>query len=147
MGDIDERILKFISKHHVMTLATVNECGEPHCCSLFYVYLPDCNLFVFTTDKDTVHGRHLSCNSKVAANITLETKIVGMIEGLQIEGISEQVDEKLLPEIKKAYLKKYPFAVFMDIELWTLEPAFMKLTDNKMGFGKKLIWSSLRRNI
>jgi uncharacterized protein YhbP (UPF0306 family) len=38
------------------------------------------------------------------------------------------------------YIKEFPYAAVADLELWRLEADFMKLTDNTLGFGKKLIW-------
>jgi uncharacterized protein YhbP (UPF0306 family) len=29
-----------------------------------------------------------------------------------------------------------------DLEIWMVAPTMMKLTDNTLGFGKKLIWQS-----
>ncbi|MFQ9504260.1 MAG: hypothetical protein ACLR1G_10405 [Alistipes indistinctus] len=40
---VDERIVRFIGRHHVLTLATTVD-DVPHCSSLFYAYLPEQNL-------------------------------------------------------------------------------------------------------
>ncbi len=41
---------------------------------------------------------------------------------------------------KSLYLKKFPYAALADLNLWRMEAETMKLTDNTLGFGKKLIW-------
>lgn len=146
MIEIDLRIKKFIAEHNVMTLATIDADGVCRCCSIFYVYIEEINRFVFTSSKETAHGAAMSQNGRVAANILLETTIVGKIEGLQIEGVAELANGEIKDKAKKSYLKKYPYAIFMDIELWTLEPTFLKYTDNKLGFGKKLIWDGANRS-
>ena len=38
------------------------------------------------------------------------------------------------------YIKAFPYAAVADLSLWRLEAKMMKLTDNTLGFGKKLIW-------
>jgi len=41
---------------------------------------------------------------------------------------------------KALYIKRFPYAAVADLQLWRMEADFMKLTDNTLGFGKKLIW-------
>ncbi|MFI3267901.1 MAG: pyridoxamine 5'-phosphate oxidase family protein [Rikenellaceae bacterium] len=145
--ELDSPFIDFISKHHVMTLATISKENVPSCCALFYVYIKEANVFVFTSSEGTKHVENMVINNKVAANIVLETKVVGQIEGLQIEGEVVKASESDVKNAKKEYLKKYPFAIFMDIDLWVLKPSALKLTDNKLGFGKKLLWSNLQEII
>ena len=49
------------------------------------------------------------------------------------------VDETL-KKYKTVYLKKFPFAILKNTALWYIEPTFLKFTDNRLGFGKKIIW-------
>ena len=136
---IDERIIKFFRKHYVLTIATsVN--NEPWCANCFYVYLEEENAFVFTTDNDTRHGKEFLKNPVVAGSVVLETMVVGMIRGVQFQGVVSEINESLLPKAKKAYLKRFPIAILMDTHLWKVELTHIKLTDNRLGFGKKIIW-------
>lgn len=137
---MDKKIVEFISQHHVLTLATSAQ-GQPYCCNLFYAFDSGSNSFVFTSNLSTRHASEAMDNSHVAASIVLETKIVGKIEGLQITGRMFRPEEQQLKEAKKLYLKRFPYAMVMDLELWLLEIDFAKLTDNKLGFGKKIIWN------
>ncbi len=146
MDGIDHRITKFIRRHHVMTLATVGESGPwsgPWCANIFYAYMPDENMFVFTTAHDTRHGMQGLANSQVAASIVLETKVVGRIRGLQIAGRMiprERMDSSVAAQARKVYLRRFPFAAAMELDLWILRPQHYKYTDNTLGFGKKLEW-------
>ena len=133
---VDERIVKFIKKHHVLTLATSNSLGEPYTAYCLYAYDSKRNILIFTTDDDTRHGREMIERSTVAVNIVLETRIVGRVQGLQICGRARRGDD----EAKKSYIKRFPYAMAMPLNLWMVEPSMMKLTDNTLGFGKKLIW-------
>jgi len=139
MQAIDSKVIEFINEHHVLTLATSRN-NEPYCANCFYVYLEDENVFVFTSDLETKHIQDVELQNKVAASIVLETKMVGKIQGIQLTGILFMPENELKQKISKAYLKKYPFAVLMKTTLWVLEPDFLKFTDNRLGFGKKLIW-------
>ena len=135
---MDERIIKFIKKHHVLTLATVNSEGMPYVANCFYAYDNKRNLFVFTSDLTTRHGSEMAENSNVALSVVLETRIVGRVQGLQITGKAERGDE----EAHRCYIKRFPYAAVADLNIWMVTPTLMKLTDNTLGFGKKLIWQS-----
>jgi uncharacterized protein YhbP (UPF0306 family) len=137
---VDSRIIKFLRKHHVLTIATTVE-NEPWCANCFYAYLEEENLLVFTTDTDTRHGKEFVKNPLVAGSVVLETMVIGRIIGIQFQGIVSEPAGKMLTKAKWAYLKKFPPAVLMDTHLWVVKPTLIKMTDNRLGFGKKLIWS------
>ena len=79
-------------------------------------------------------------NANVAGSVVLETTLVGKIQGIQFTGIMERPGTDLLKKAKKAYLKKFPYAALMKTSLWVLNLNHIKMTDNRLGFGKKLIW-------
>lgn len=135
---LDERIIKFIKRHHVLTLATVNSEGMPYVANCFYAYDKRRNLLIFTSDETTRHGGEMSANGNVAVSIVLETRVVGRVEGVQITGIAERGDN----EAKLCYIKHFPYAAVAPLTLWMVRPTMMKLTDNTLGFGTKLIWRS-----
>lgn len=123
-----------------MTLATtVND--SPHCCSLFYAYDKQTNRFVVTSSEKTFHVAQLQENARVAGAIVLETRIVGKVQGLQFRGSMFVPSQEELSWARKLYLNRFPYAVMMDLELWIIAPNYLKLTDNQLGFGKKLLWT------
>ena len=133
---INERFVRFLRRHHVLTLATVAE-GVPYCSNAFYCYDKERNLLVFTSDPATRHAQEMERNPRVAASVVLETKIVGRVQGLQLCGTAARADETA----RRAYLKRFPYAALAALTLWAIRPDYMKLTDNTLGFGKKLIWN------
>jgi uncharacterized protein YhbP (UPF0306 family) len=139
----EPRITRFLAKHHVLTICTTVD-DEPWCANCFYVYLPGENAFVFTSDNDTRHGREFAMNSLVAGSVVLETKIIGKIQGIQFQGIVTVAEGERLEIARKAYLKRFPVAALMDTHLWILDLTLLKMTDNLLGFGKKLIWTGNR---
>ena len=136
----DKRIIKFLHRHHVMTLATCHD-NRPWCCQCFYVYVDRLRGLVFTSDATTRHIAEAMEQPHVAGSIVLETTVVGKLQGIQFEGKVIEADGELLREIKIAYLKRFPFALLMDTKLWFVELTSMKMTDNRLGFGKKLYWN------
>lgn len=123
----------------MLTIATSVD-NEPWCANCFYAYMEEENALVFTTDGTTRHGKEFSVNNLVAGTIVLETKIIGKIRGIQFQGIVSEPDEERMKKVRLAYVKKFPFAVLMDTRLWVVDLKLIKLTDNRLGFGKKVVW-------
>lgn len=132
-----EPITRFILEHHVLVLAT-SQNNTPYTAPLFFAYDTERNRFVFATDTKTEHGRQMSENAAVSAGIYLETETVGKVQGLQLTGRVVPADK----EDKKTYFGRFPYALAMHPTLWRLEPEWMKLTDNRLGFGNKHFWES-----
>ncbi len=136
---IDKKIIRFFRKHHVLTIASsVN--NEPWCANCFYVYLEEENTLVFTTGTDTRHGKEFAKNPLVAGSVVLETMVIGKIRGIQFQGIVSEPEGEMISKAKWAYLKRFPPAALMDTHLWVVKLTHIKMTDNRLGFGKKVIW-------
>ncbi len=136
---IDNKIIRFFKKHHVLTIATTVG-NEPWCANCFYVYLEAENSLVFTTGGETRHGKEFGENPLVAGSVVLETMVIGRIRGIQFQGMVSEPEGEMLSKAKWAYLKKFPPAILMDTNLWLVKLTFIKMTDNRFGFGKKVIW-------
>jgi hypothetical protein len=138
---VDNRILSLIREHHIFTLA-VTRGTQPWCATCFYVYDEERNLFIFTSEDDTRHIRDAveTGNFLTAGAIALETKMIGKIRGIQFTGTMHKLEGAELKTAKKKYLQKFPIARFSTLFLWGIRPDMMKMTDNRLGFGKKLNW-------
>lgn len=124
-----------------MVLATADEEGIPYCADLFYAFLPEEGVLAFTSSPDTLHARHMVCRPVVAGSVVLETRQIGLVRGLQMRGKVFNDRPELMQRAKKAYLKAFPYAVLAPLHLWCCELFYAKYTDNRLGFGKKLIWN------
>jgi len=142
MKNIDKRIIDFIEKHHVLTLATSYN-NSPYCANCFYAYSKIENKFIFSTDLETKHAKDALGNNKIAGSIVLETRIPGKIRGLQFCGEMYIPADKELEDSLKKYYSAFPYARLMKPFIWNIKPTFFKLTDNRLGFGKKIIWGEL----
>jgi len=132
-----KKITKFINTHHVMSLATTYE-NELSVCSLFYVYDEITNSFIIASSEKTTHIRHIKNNTQVAGNILLETEKLLKIQGLQFRGTFVELNAK---REKKLYFEKFPYSLALKPKLWSIKVNYFKMTDNKMGFAKKIILS------
>jgi uncharacterized protein len=139
MQQPDPKILTFLKKHHVLTLATVSG-DQPWTANCFYAFQEEQMSFVFTSGYETRHIQEITLNKKVAGNVVLETGIIGKIQGIQFSGTLELAAGDALINAGKVYLKRFPFTALMDTTLWILSIDYLKMTDNRLGFGKKLVW-------
>lgn len=136
---IETRIIEFINEHHVLTIAVSNN-NTPYCANCFYVFSKENNMLVFTSDKKTRHISDTNSNNIVAGSIVLETKQIGKIQGIQFNGKIIELEGELLSKLNKKYLIKYPYAILAKTTMWGIKLDYIKMTDNRLGFGKKLIW-------
>jgi len=138
-AELHKRIKSLFRRHHVLGIATVSERG-PWCASCFYAWDEDNNTLVITTDPDTRHGAEFRSNPTVAGTIALETKRVGRIRGAQFTGTVSEPEGDDLKHARRIYLRRFPYAALVDLHLWVIHLNHIKLTDNRLGFGKKIIW-------
>ena len=92
------------------------------------------------SDTKTKHSQYFTLNPKVAGSIALEAKEVAKIQGVQLLGEITEVKAADLNVVKKHYLQVFPYARLMETHLLEMKITFIKMTHNKLGFGKKLIW-------
>ncbi|MDD2780992.1 pyridoxamine 5'-phosphate oxidase family protein [Sulfuricurvum sp.] len=129
-----EKIEHFIGEHHLLSLATMGE--RLWCCSMFYAYAPKSVSFIVASDETTEHMRNVAQNIHVAGTVALETKTVGKIQGIQFAGEMEKCSD----ELKSLYFDAFPYARVMNPTLWMIRLDEVKMTDNTLGFGKKVTW-------
>ncbi len=138
----DKRIIEFIKNHYLLTLATSKaQTSSPYCCNVFYIYDEKNNSLIFSSDIKTKHATDFIENPHVAASIALETKDIKKIQGVQLLGEITELKEEKIKNATKLYLKEFPYGQNMKLYLWEMKLTFIKMTHNKLGFGKKLIWA------
>jgi uncharacterized protein YhbP (UPF0306 family) len=138
-NEMDERIRSFLAAQTNLTLA-VSENDHPYCANCFYAFADKKNLLIFKSKPETTHIVLALKNDCVAGTITPDALDKTRIQGIQFTGKISQATGENLITAKNAYYKKYPFALTFAGDLWAIELHFLKFTDNKLGFGKKLEW-------
>ena len=137
---VNEKIISFLIQHTVLTLATCFD-TVPHCANCFFAYEEEKNLLLFKSKKDTDHIRQGLENKNVSGSILPDKLDSTKIQGIQFNGIFFEPKHELLELLKKTYYKKYPFALAFTGEIWAVELTSIKMTDNTLGFGKKIEWN------
>ncbi|NLK66001.1 MAG: hypothetical protein GX282_00775 [Campylobacteraceae bacterium] len=126
---------KFVTKMHLLSLSVIHE-NAPYPSNAFYAYDKEGSNLIVAGESKTTHIKVLKENNRVAVTIALDTKIVGKVQGVQILGTMREANDSE----KKIYFKRYPYALAMKPEIWTIEINYAKFTDNTLGFGNKEIW-------
>lgn len=137
--EMDKKIVSFLEAQKNMSLCTAMD-NVPHCASCFYAFVNEGSWVVFKSDKRTKHIVDALINDKVAGTIIPDIDRIGTVKGIQFLGKFVVPAGHLLEQAKKKYYGKYPFALAFTGDLWAIELLSVKMTDNTLGFGKKLIW-------
>ena len=133
---MQKRIKDFLLSNHILTLATSAD-NLPYVATCFYVFDEESIALVFASDAETRHLRQALANPNVAAAIHICTDKVGLIRGVQCKGrLLEATDQQ-----KRCYFEAFPIAKAMAPSIWAMELDWVKMTDNRLGFGKKLTWT------
>jgi hypothetical protein len=141
LPEIDNRIVEFIKEHHLAALAATDgtEIWSWHA---FYVFLEEESAFVITSEEKTRHiGIFRQGKSDIITGaIGLETEQIGLIRGVQFNARMELCTESYVNRYRLSYLRRFPYAILKGGDLWILRITELKFTDNRLGFGKKIIW-------
>ena len=129
-----KKIERFIHEHHLLSLASMGD--RLWCCSMFYVYDPQSISLIVASDETSEHMKNVAQNFHVAGTVALETKTVGKIQGIQFVGVMDKAEKKA----HELYFEAFPYARIMNPTLWVIRLDEVKMTDNTLGFGKKVTW-------
>jgi uncharacterized protein YhbP (UPF0306 family) len=128
-----------------LTLSTVGLGGEPHAAPVYFVADKAVRLYFFS-DAGSRHSQDAERDRRAAAAIYPECRDWQDIRGLQLRGEVRAVEPG--PEWEAAweiYTAKFPFvselkAVVARNNLFVFEPNWIRLIDNRQGFGFKEEW-------
>ena len=142
---MNETIASFIQQQTCATICCSDEAGNPYCFSCYYVFNGGDGLLYFKTSVET-HHTILLANNPIVAGTILPDKLNKLItRGIQLQG---EVLQHFHPMAKDAYMryhKRYPMALAIKGEVFTIRINNIKMTDSKLGFGKKLNWKRVEQ--
>ncbi len=138
---IDERIASFIKGNSNMTLATAED-GNPYCAHCFYAFDASRGWLVFKSGAETLHIRQAMRNPRVAGAIAPDRLERHAIRGIQFRGLLVAPEGTLVDEAERIYYRRHPYARLVHGSIWMIRLEEMKMTDNTLGFGRKLHWQA-----
>jgi hypothetical protein len=99
------------------------------------------NRLIFLSGNDTTHIQQALKNPMVSGTIESEHQTVAKIKGIQFQGVFIHPNEAQKEQFYNLYYKKFPFAKAKPSPVWGVALTGIKMTDNTLGFGKKLLWN------
>lgn len=129
-----------------MTIATRGIDGEPHAAAVYFVCDEKLRFFFFS-DGQSQHSLDIAGDERAAITVHPQASTWQEIHGLQARGavslIHNQVDWQHAWE---GYAEKFPFvrqleAIVSANEMYIFTPHWIRLVDNRRGFGFKQEWS------
>lgn len=144
--------MEVLRERWVLSLATTTPDGLPYATPLFCALaaLPDvvAPLLVFASRPDSCHGRAIGEGPvTVAAATYLETEDLALLRGVQLRGDVQACTRLRARDdlaVRTAYLERHPVAarrVSPHDQLYVLAITWAKLTDNRRGYGTRLVWT------
>lgn len=136
---MEKKILNYISENKVLTLATsIN--GIPYCANCFYAFDIDNQHLIFLSDDKTRHIKEAIENNNVGGSIQNGVTTVAKLQGIQFTGVFINPTKEQQKAFYNIYYNKFPFAKVKPSPVWGIKLNWIKMTDNTLGFGKKLKW-------
>lgn len=138
-------LIRYLKKQHALSLCATSG-GDLWCANCFYVFDEARMAFWLMTEPDTRHGALMLANPQVAGTVNGQPKTVLLIKGVQYRGRIQPLSEENEAQARHAYLKRFPIARKVKAPLWEIMLDEVKMTDNALGFGKKIVWQRSEAN-
>jgi uncharacterized protein len=128
-----------------LTLATQGTDG-PHAAPVYFAADEELRLFFFS-DPQSLHGRHLAQDGRAAVALFPPSQDWREIQGLQMQGQAQRLASGTHWDQGWAcYRLKFPFvdamqAIITQNALYVFTPRWIRLVDNRRGFGFKQEWT------
>jgi uncharacterized protein len=137
----DPRIIKFIKKHHVLSLHVILPDNKPWACNAFYVFDERVMCFYLLSELKTEHAKAMLTCPQVAGTISVTPKTVAQIQGIQFQAQAIQLQKEQAKHAYAQYYQAFPFARIIKAPIWSLQLQRVKMTSNFLGFGRKIYWN------
>ncbi|SUB31469.1 Uncharacterized protein conserved in bacteria [Yersinia pseudotuberculosis] len=142
MNNPDDVLLinRFLRQQHVLTLCAGSGM-DMWCASCFYVFDENQMALFLMTEKHTRHSELMLINPQVAGTVATQSRTIALIKGIQYRGDISLLSGDAEQAARNRYCRRFPVAKVSSASLWQLNLLEIKMTNNALGFGKKLHWS------
>lgn len=137
---MNENIIQFLQQQTCATICCVDNDGLPYCFSCFYVFNKETYSLYFKSSKDSNHSILLAKNPAVAGTILPDKLNKLIVKGIQFTGELSNENEPLAKDTATKYYFKFPAALAVNGQIYTIQLNGIKLTDSSTMFGKKIVW-------
>jgi uncharacterized protein YhbP (UPF0306 family) len=138
--DTTAHIRQFMSRQTVASVCCSDAEGQLHCFSCYYAFDEENMLLCFKTSESSLHMQILKQRPLVAGTILPDKLNKLKVQGIQFNGEMLDAEHPMAAQASKRYHLKYPFALAMPGKVCTIALHRVKMTDNSIGFGTRLLW-------
>jgi uncharacterized protein len=133
-------ITEFIEKQKCASVCCLDEKNDPYCFNIFYAFDKSERRLYFKSSHNSNHAQYLLRNKTIAGTILPDKLNLLAIRGVQFTGYVMDNPDLVHHHAAEEYHRKFPFALAMPGEVWTIQLETIKMTDNTVGIGKKISW-------
>lgn len=144
---MNNTIKGFIEKQKCANVSCLDTDGRPYCFSCFYAVNVQDGLLYFKSSVNTNHINMLLSNPILAGTILPDKIQMLVVRGIQFRGVLLPQDDARCRDASKHYHSRFPFALAVPGELWTIRLSDIKMTDSSKGFGTKINWSRTEETV
>jgi Uncharacterized protein conserved in bacteria len=137
---MNETINRFLAQQTCATICCSDDQGDPYCFSCYYVFNPEKKLLYFKSSDGAHHTTLLVKNPRVAGTVLPDRLTKLVTRGVQLQGEILEQEDPLVKDAFSIYHKNLPLALAMKGQVFVVRLDKIKMTDSKLGFGKKLAW-------
>ena len=143
--NLNEGISKFINENKIAAICCTDSNHKPYCFHCFYVFDAKNHLLFFKSSAQTHHAKLTNENPAVAGSILPQKLEFLALKGIQFTGTVLYTDfpDQINPELY--YHERLPLGLAKPGNVYCIQLETIKMTDNSIVFGKKLLWNKLER--
>lgn len=146
IDEINESITIFMQQQTCATVCCKDKDGTPYCFSCYYIFNPTKGLLYFKSSENAHHFDLLGNTSAIAGTVHPDKLMKLITRGVQWGGSILDEFHPLAGNASAIYHTSIPMALAMKGRVFTILLETIKMTDSKLGFGKKIIWQRDRIN-
>lgn len=135
-----DSISEFLLGQKVASVCCLDDGGSPYCFSCFIAFDEARDLLYFKSKPDTQHMAFLEGWPEISGTVHQDKLNSLALKGVQFTGCLLDAADPLCVDADAVYHHKYPFAMAMRGQVRAIHLHWVKMTDNTLGFGKKITW-------
>jgi uncharacterized protein len=137
---IDNAIKQFIQLQRSATVCCTDDEGHPYCFTCFYAFCAEEGLLFFKTSRNTHHAQMMLQRTFLSGTILPDELNPLLVKGVQWTGHLLPENDPLAAYSAVKYHKRFPFAMAMHGDVYTIQLDWIKMTDSSKVFAKKTVW-------
>lgn len=136
---MQKRILNFIKKHYLCAISCSNN-NRPWTNFVYYVFDEELKRLIYITTDTTYHAKVMTKNPHVSGVITIPTKFIPSLQGVQFTGYAQKLVGEDSENARKLFKENNSHYLIDELSVWAIDLEYVKLIDHSLGLYGKLEW-------